>query len=128
MARMSKRPPYVTVLVELDDWDDTTDAIVWLVETKFPKLTFARLELGENPYGWRGIKNLEKQTATLTGWLDDEKIEWEFTAEYCEIPLEGDVYEEGYRITIEKRYYDKGYKRQKLAEYIIKGTNRKNFQ
>jgi len=127
---MSGKPPYVTVVVELEEWDDTTDAIVWLIEQKYSDLSCARLEIDKSPQTWRGIENLELQRATLTGWTKDhQKIEWEFTAEYAEIPLEGDVYEEGYKVTIEKRYYEKNkFKRDKIGEYTIKGTDRKEFE
>jgi len=126
---MSKQPPYVTVTVELEEWDDTTDAIVWLIEQKYSDLSLPKLEISKNPHTWRGgIENLEDQNATLDAWTkDNQKICLDFIAEYAEIPEKetGETYyEDGYKITV----YEGKLRGKKLAEYTIKGTDRKEFQ
>jgi len=126
---MSKQWPYVTVMVELEEWDDTTDAIVWLIEQKYSDLSLPKLEISKNPYTWRGIENLEGQNAILHAWTkDSQKISLDFIAEYAEIPEpdeKGETwYLDGYKITVKEA----GYKGKTLAEYTIKGTDRKQFQ
>jgi hypothetical protein len=126
---MSKQPPYVTVIVELEEWDDTTDAIVWLIEQKYSDLSLPKLEISKNPHTWRGIENLDSQSATLNAWTkDNQKICLDFIAEYAEIPESDEKGEtwflDGYKITVKEA----GYKGKTLAEYTIKGTDRKEFQ
>jgi len=122
------RKPYVTVLVELEDWDDTTDAIVWLIEEKFNDVIGADLTIDKSPYGWSGIENLEKQSGRLEGWKDRQRTVLYFEAEYAEIPMGKDeqgeeIYQEGYKITVHDVRYP-----AKKTEYVIFGTHRKDFE
>lgn len=118
-----------SVLLEIDEWDDTTDAIVWLIEKKFSDVRLGELKLTDNPYGWRGITTLEKQRARLEGWRDHNKVYLAFYAEWVDLPEKeeegwGTIYTEGYRVTVD----DITAARQRIAEYTVKGRDRKEFE
>jgi len=123
------------VLVELEEWDDTTDAIVWLIEERFKDVSLPELKIEEFPYTWEGIENLDEQRATLEGYRDNKGVRIYFEAEYTEIPAgkdeQGeDMYEDGFKITVEERYRytPEGLKPTTAFEYIVEGTSRKNFK
>jgi len=119
-----RKPPYVTVLAELEEWDDTTDVIVWLIEQRFFNTTLPKLFLEKAPT--HHLETLEIQSADLTGYNDKlhQKIHLNFVAEQIEIPLEGDIYEEGYKVIVN----DITAQTRKIGEYTIKGTNRDEFE
>jgi len=124
----------ITVLVELEEWDDTTDAIVWLIEQKFSDLQLPKLKLEKAPaYGGRLLEASDTQEAWLEAWTkENKKIRLDFYAEAIEIPEipEKDeetgetFYTHGYKITV----HDTTAQTKKIGEYTIKGTDRKEFQ
>jgi len=130
----------VTVVAELEEWDETTDAIVWLIEQRFSDIEVPTLKLETTPsakhYPHYSLEALDSQEAHLKGWRKHEKVELDFLAEHVELPEvpleegeEGYV-EEGYKITVERdvALTDFKHKTEKVAEYTIQGSNRHEFK
>ena len=129
---MSEMKMSITVLAELEEWDNTTDAIVWLIEQRYFNTRLPKLRLETMPeYTRGGFENLGKQSADLEGYnkLLALKIRLNFIAEYIDDIEEkeeetGETYTvEGYKITVS----DITAQTRKIAEYTIKGTDRKEF-
>ena len=120
-----------SVTAEIEEWDETTDAIVWLVEQKY-HLSSPRLAIDELPqqaYGRRYFETLEKQSALLTGYTPEHSKEtYRIHAELTYIPESdsesGDEIEVC-KITVKKEV---NYKYVPDAEYTIKGANREEFE
>ena len=127
---MSKKVS-VSVYAELEEWDDTTDVIVWLVEQKYSDMTLPRLELEDMPRAYRhGYETLDRQVADLHGWKENKKTWLRLEAEYLDDIEEkdeetGEVYNvEGYRVTVEEVTVQK----KKIAEFVVKGSDRDEFK
>ncbi len=125
-----------SVTAPIEEWDNTTDVIVWLIENiKEYQLTISDLLLEQNPekrYGRCSYETLETQSAELTGWpLHGTKVKYKFTAEliYVKVPNafeDGETGElEGYEITVLKT---ENFKDQPYAKYIIVGSDRSDFR
>jgi hypothetical protein len=121
-----------SVTAPLECWDNTTDAIIWLIEQKTEyHLDISRLELEQLPE-WNGRQGfwefLESQTAELKGWprpcgnKEYFKFYVEFT--YLVDPETGNE-TDGYTIAVEKK--DCAFKWQKFASYKVLGSSRDNF-
>jgi hypothetical protein len=142
-----KLGPKPTVKAALEDWDDTTDVIVWLVQKEFADITLATLELEDTPnLSYRHTFDyMDSQTATLEGWPPNHsKVEIRFDAEAVEIPhnevpadlaaaleLEADYNVDGYKVTVSKRDGDSRYtlgRWKPIAIYTIYGVDRTDFQ
>ena len=112
-------------MAELEEWDDTSDVIVWLIEQcEEYHLSCPELELRDLPtLSYRhNFDFLEEQKATLTGYTQEHsKVSFDFRAEYIEIEDNS----LGYKVTVHKagdtvKVFDK--------TYIIHGENRKEFE
>jgi len=113
--------------MELEEWDDTTDVIMWIIEQKYADFFASTLEIGTSPFDLGRITNLDHQTAILKGWKEHKQVELFFEAEYAEVEEEdiaGIVFEDGFKVSVESYPYRK----QKIAEYLVEGTERKHFK
>lgn len=123
-----------TVLAELEEWDNTTDVIVWLIEREFKQVKCPTLKLQNCPREvgmYRHWQQLESQKVRLTGSMYGKSFERNFFAEQIEIPCENNGEVDGFRVTVEEDKIDPiSFKTTttKLAEYIIKGTDRTEFK
>ena len=116
----------VSVYAELEEWDDTTDVIVWLVEQKYGDITLPRLELSYMPRPHpRGYENFSSQSADLTGWKEHKKVRLRFEAKYLDCVEEKDeMTDEGYRVTV----WDITAQTKMVAEFVVKGSDRDEFK
>jgi hypothetical protein len=126
-----------SVSAQLEDWDDTTDSIVWLIEnneqfhSSCPKLT---LESTPERYGCSSrMSALDSQTATLTGYTaEHQKVKFEFTAEATQIQVpepeskNGFAEADAYLVTVEKQDPE-SYRMKPFAKFTVKGYDRSNF-
>ena len=94
---------------EIEEWDDTTDVIMWIIEQDPTyHLSCARLDLEVNPeqrYGRSSFETLDNQVAYLSGWTDKhEKVRFKFDAEVISIANptaeDPDAEDDGYAIEI----------------------------
>jgi hypothetical protein len=133
---MSHFTPSVTA--PLEEWDNTTDAIIWLIEnTPDYQLTYSELVLEQNPekrYGRCSFEPLESQSAELTGWpTHGRKVKYTLTAETCYVKApdafgDGEVGElEGYKITVEMPN-PVTLKKEPYKTYLIVGSDRSDFR
>ena len=123
-----------SVVAPLEEWDDTTDVIVWLIENNqayhlsIPELSLEQFP--EQKYNSRHFENLESQSADLEGWTEDhEKVRFTFDVEQKSVvdPETGNEVE-GFEVTVKKRSLRNLLaKQQKFASYIIAGCDRKEF-
>jgi len=124
-----------SVHTELEDWDDTSDSIVWIIENiEDYHLTCPKLELDEAPQQYHGSSRFEtptSQKATLTGWTKEHhKVLFVFYADFTEIPnvdgVDGAV--DGYIVTVEKEDETHPYRMKPYKKYTVKGYDRKSFE
>ena len=127
---MSKKVS-VSVYAELEEWDDTTDVIVWLVGQKYGDVSIPRLELSYMPRAYRhGYENLSSQSADFTGWKEHKKVRVRFeVVNIYDIKEKdektGEVYDvEGYRIIV----WDKTAQTKMVAVFVVKGSDRDEFK
>jgi len=125
-----------SVHTELEDWDDTSDSIVWTIENcEEYHLSNPKLELDEAPQQYHGSHRFEtpqSQKATLTGWTKEyHKVTFVFYADFTQIkaptPEDPTAEVDGYLIVVEKEN-PVTYKREPFAEYTVKGYDRKSFE
>lgn len=121
------------MLAEIEEWDNTTDVIVWLIEKKFKKVSLPTLKLQNCPREvghYRYWQQLESQEARLTGWIGDKFVR-DFFAEQIEIPCKNNGEIDGFRVTVEEDKIDPTTFKTittKLAEYTIRGVDRSEFK
>jgi hypothetical protein len=134
MTQFNEFKPSVTA--ELEEWDETTDVIVWLIEQNEQfHLSCPNLKLEQNPerhYGRSSYETLESQTADLTGYTKEHhKVKFTFTAEAAQIkvpePDDPDAETDGYKITVEQQD-PATYRNKPFVKFTIKGYNRSNFE
>jgi hypothetical protein len=123
----------VTVMAALEEYDDTTDVLVWLIEQKYSEVNDPTLEIDETPqlaWGRRTCECLSSQKGKLTGRnCKHEKVTLDFSAEVIDIPVGPDVWDCGYRVEVTKTEWNgANFKTTKVGEYTIKGSNRNEFE
>lgn len=125
-----------SVVAPLEEWDNTTDVIVWLIEQKkeLQINEYADLVLEHMPEHQRGRiwDFLDEQGADLDGYISGEgKVRFSFIAEYKDDlvdPESGDKVE-GYEVTVTKHFITEYQKKsQKFAAYLIRGCDRGDFE
>jgi hypothetical protein len=120
-------PP--TILVPLEEWDDTTDVILYVYQQKYsslfkntPTITLDNIPERASRYG--NYEALENQRAEVTGSSHDySRIVFTFDANIEDLE---DSY--GYTITVKKQNPVNHYKLEKIAQYTIKGESREEFE
>ena len=120
---------------ELEEWDDTTDLIVWLIETSEEyHLSCPELTLDENPehrYSRGSYETLESQKAWLEGWSKEHHKE-QITFHVKQIMIKKPTSEEldaevdGYEVIVEKRAAD--FKKYQISKFQVEGYDRKTFR
>ena len=125
-----------SVHTELEEWDDTSDSIVWLIEQNADyHLSCPKLELDEAPQQYHGSRRFEtpqSQKATLTGYTKEHhKATFIFYTDFTQIkvptPEDPTAEVDGYQIVVEKEN-SQTYKKESFAKYTVKGYDRKSFE
>lgn len=136
MTSFNEFKPSVTA--SLEEWDDTTDVIMWVIEQKeIYHLTDPRLELDEHPtqrYNRNRYETLESQKATLTGYTKEYlKVKYNFYADVIQIKVPepdsaiGFAEADGYEIFVEKKDPET-YRMKSFERFTVKGYDRSNFE
>jgi hypothetical protein len=125
-----------SVTAPLENWDNTTDAIVWIIEQKqaFNITQYPDITLEQHPEHYRGnIYNfMETQSAELKGYITGRgEVRYILTAEYKDNLTDPETNEtvEGYTVTVERRFLNhlKMFA-EKFATYQIIGSDREEFK
>jgi hypothetical protein len=136
MASFNEFKP--SVHTEIEEWDDTTDVIMWVIEqTEEYHLSCSKLELDEQPsqrYNRSSFETLQSQKATLTGYTKEHhKVKFVFYADVIQIkvpepdPKDGFAEVDGYEILVEKE--DPETCRMKpFTRFTVKGYDRSTFE
>ena len=117
-------PP--TILVPIEEWDETTDAIIWLYQQKYQQnlnLHSITFTLDEMP---TARETLQEQCAEIKGLNSKnlERVFLMFDAVLTEVDDEN-VY--GYKIQV-RTLNPVTFRYEKEKEYTIKGENREEFE
>jgi hypothetical protein len=124
-----------SVVAPLEEWDNTTDCIVWLIEQKeaLHINKYTDLTLRELPEHIRGRiwETLEYQSATLDAYIENKgKARFTFTAEYKEVtdPETGEK-ADGYEVDVTYQLFsDPKLRVQSYASYTVMGADREEFR
>jgi len=124
-----------SVVAPLETWDNTTDAIVWLIEqTPAFHVECAELALESLPEQYHASRRFvtpENMSADLEGWIKNKgKVHYLFSVDYTEVTdPEADDKVEGYIVTVDVRYLGEfGSKAKRFAVYSIAGCDRSDFR
>ena len=124
-----------SVHVEIEEWDDTTDVIVWLIENvEDYHLSCPKLELDEAPQQYHGSRRFEtpnSQKAWLTGYTKEHhKARFIFYADFTQIkvsiPEDPDAEADGYLVVVKKE--DETYHMKPYKKYTVRGYDRATFE
>lgn len=137
------------VYVEIEDYDDTTDSIIWLIQQRYPQIAdYEPLILEETPekkFHSPYFYALDRQTAKTfpsadqmtfySGYIEfDDRKELEDYAKIHHLTLDEDFLDgleedsvfEGYLVTVTKRRVSLSDKQEGL--YLIFGIDRNEFK
>lgn len=130
LSKEEQLGPKPTVIAELEDWDSTTDVIVWLIQKKYADVLRPTLELEKTPkqkYNRNDFEFLTTQTATLDGSKIHEGVKLRFDAMYAELKDNDESVIDGYKVEVcmqEKEHF----RWIPIAKYTISGADREDFE
>lgn len=122
------------VYAPLEGWDETTDAIIYIIETtpdyhlSLPELTLDKHP--ERSYNRSYYEPLEDQIADLIGWpiSHGEKQRFKFHSEpVAVVNAEGEEVE-GYEVTVDKVDYKYPVRYSPHNTFLVVGRDRRDFR